>query len=60
MVEDLILYGVIGSLVIAGGYTALFLYCNGLKGTSFCKFPCEPLIGQCAQKTLRVRKGEKF
>ena len=59
MVDDLMFYAMVGGIVVVGGYIATFLYCNGLKGTSFCKFPCEPIIGQCMEKTVRVRRGEK-
>jgi len=54
------MYAMIGGVVLVGGYTATYLYCNGLKGTAFCKFPCEPIIGECKEKTVRVRVGEKI
>lgn len=53
------LFAMMGGVVILGGYGITYLYCNGLKGSSFCKFPCEPLIGECVEKTVRVRRGEK-
>ena len=59
MADDLVLFGAIGAVAIIGGYGLLYLYCDGKKGSSFCKFPCEPIIGQCSEKTVRVRKGEK-
>lgn len=59
MADDLLLFGVIGAIAIGGAYGLTYLYCDSKKGSAFCKFPCEPLIGTCSEKTVRVRKGEK-
>ena len=59
MVDDLLILGGLGVVAIAGGYGLLYLYCDSKKGSAFCKFPCEPIIGTCSEKTVRVRRGEK-
>lgn len=60
MVDDITFWGVTAAVAAAGGYALLYLYCSALHGTGFCHFPCEPLVGGCKEKTLRVRAGDKL